>query len=96
MLQNSTVSADKFNKKTYWSYVYDETLVRATLKVLEKEPDDIAEYLVHEICNKYYLFLRDQTTGDYSRRIASSLNGWIWAQHLIIIPKTNPESVSSD
>lgn len=80
------------NKKRYWSYVYDETLVRATLKVLEKEPDDIAEYLVHEICNKYYLFLRDQTTGDYSRRIASSLNRLDLGTALDYHPKTNPEA----
>ncbi len=80
------------DKKPYWKYIYDETLVQATIKSIKTESDHISESSLHEISTQYYEYLKQATTKDKSKLIMNYLAGLNLASALAYHQKNNPEA----
>lgn len=78
--------------KTYWSYIYDETLVYATLDILAEYSTQIPESQISELTQKYYLALNQRTSKDTSRKLLNWLTYLELGNALDYHPKENPDA----
>lgn len=80
------------NERPYWRYIYDETLVHATLKTLGSQPTPLAESDLHALSIHYYANLNEFSSKDRSQRIINALNTLNLGSALDIHPKNNPNA----
>ena len=79
------------NNKPYWRYIYDQTLINATLKTLDKaETDIIPESDLHSLSEFYFNMLPDITSAEDSREIINNLTLLNLDSALNFHPKNNP------
>jgi len=77
-------------KKPFWKYIYDETLVQATMKSIRTESEQISESCLHVISTLYYEQLKQATTKDKSKLILRYLAELNLSSALSYHPKSNP------
>ncbi len=80
------------DRKPYWKYIYDETLVQATLKSLKAGTYIVSESSLHNVSTQYYEYLKEATTHDKSKLIINNLSGLNLSSALYYHPKNNPEA----
>lgn len=80
------------DNKPYWKYIYDETLIQATIKSLKTETHIISESALHDISVNYYQCLKQATAKDKSKLIINNLSGLNLSSALVYHPKNNPEA----
>ena len=78
--------------KAYWSYIYDQTLVHATLDILGDYSAQIPESQIAELTQKYYLALHKRTSKDKSNDLLSWLTRFDLSSALDYHPKANPDA----
>lgn len=76
----------------YWRYIYDETLVRATLDVLGVKGEVISESELHMRGCKYYDLLNRIVSSDKSNYVINNLSGLNLYSALDFHPKNNPKA----
>lgn len=76
----------------YWKYIYDQTLVMGTLKVLMPMQNPLPESEFHTLSKKYYQFLNSVASQDRSIRIINSLSRLELDTALSYHPKENPDA----
>lgn len=78
------------DNKPYWKYIYDQTLVYGTIKVLSEFRNPIPESEFFFMSNEYYHHLHMVATQDRSRNIIGSLLRLDLDSALSYHPKHNP------
>lgn len=76
----------------YWRYIYDQTLVMGTLKVLMPMPNPLPESEFYTLSDNYYRHLNTVASQDRSAGIINSLSRLELDSALSYHPKENPEA----
>lgn len=75
----------------YWKYIYDETLIDATLQTLNSENKDcIPESDLQNLSDYYYNTLKNNVTSDVSKEIINNLSLLNFSYALCYDAKSNP------
>ncbi|MDY0218929.1 MAG: CRISPR-associated helicase Cas3' [Candidatus Cloacimonas acidaminovorans] len=81
------------NNKPYWRYIYDETLINATLKTLDKvESNIIPESELYSLSEFYFKMLPNITSSEESRDIINNLSLLNLDSAFYYHPKINPKA----
>lgn len=78
--------------RPYWKYIYDETLVMGTLRVLSTMENPIVESDLLSLSQRYYALLSTVSSQDRSRRIISNMSRLDLETALSYHPKENPDA----
>lgn len=79
-------------QRPYWRYIYDETLVQATLRALGTNEAPLEESELHEISTRYYSCLTELSSKDRSKKIIKGLSSLNLGSALAFHSKNNPDA----